>query len=152
MYVNVKNLGTIATPLTSMQAGGIAIDVDPGETATIDNPAMTLATFGDDPGFAEEFAEDLSELADTIRDVIEQYRDRVDAQGEGDDEDAAEAGEVYCSIENIGPHTVRFILGADNTNERHLGAGETFEGNAPGYITIRELEVGSEPTFREGGA
>jgi len=152
MYVNVKNLGTIATPLTSMQAQGIAVDVDPGETYTIDNPAMTLATFGDDPGFAEEFAEDLSEVADTVRDFIEQYRDRVDAQGEGDDEDGTEAGEVYCSIENVGPHTVRVILGADNTNERHLGAGETFSAQAPGYITIRELEVGSEPTFREGGA
>jgi hypothetical protein len=134
MHIQITNAGAFAVPLTSTKGDGLATELEPNNMFVIDDEAVTVATFGDDPGFLQEFTDGMGKLFDTIRAHLTQFRNRQTSQRR-DPQDV----EVLCTIENFGPHPLRVVLGEDHVDDYEIEPGETYTAQAPGYIQLREL-------------
>lgn len=144
MHVEITNMGTLTMPLTSTDGEGVVAELPPSASWVIDDTTVTVATFGDDPGFVEEVTEGFDRLVDAVRRAINRFRHhQASAQAAG-----TIPGLVVCRVENFGPHALRLILGADNTDDHELASGETTVVQTIGYVEIRELGVSVEPVSR----
>jgi hypothetical protein len=129
------NTGTVPVPIGSSQGKGWVNALDPSVPYPISGAEQTVITVGDSPTLRDGLAEFFDDLAELLRKLLTFWRDRHDAQKNGD-------GDLMVSlrIQNNGTNPLRVILG-DPTNDTHVDAGATSDFAAPLYIEVRELGV-----------
>jgi len=129
MNLTITNRGDVAVPFSSSQGKGFAQVIEPQQAYTLNSEAVTVASVGDNPTFAEEIGDALQALAAVFARLVGTWR-KVEP----------EPHVVHVEIENLGTNSLRVLLGS-NVNELQLASGETFVAQATGYVEVRELGV-----------
>lgn len=123
MKITLTNKGPIPVPVV---ADGLAINVDPGETLTLDNPS-TVWEIGAKPGVLDGIKAGL----EVVLSLLTRFINRKTELG-------ADAGILAFNMTNGGTLGVRVVPGTVDT-EFELAPGETRDTTAVDYIELREL-------------
>lgn len=143
MNVTITNTGPTPVPVVTGSAtpdGELVPILKPGDAMTIDDPAATVVSVGDNPTFFEEVSAALAGFAAVLTGILKAL---TQWWAEHHEKSGAAEGlpdPVKVQIENHGANAVRVILGS-NTNDATVSPGATFSGEASKYIEFRELGV-----------
>lgn len=138
MKVIITNLGAVAVPLSTDQAGGLAAQIDAGGSYALDSDEFSVVTVGDNPSFREDVREALENVAAVLKKLVTFWREHPEQQkGKG----KAAAAVVHLHVENVHTdHGLRMRLG-DTNQEQEVLPGSSAEVEAPDYIELRELGI-----------